>query len=203
MWAIHIYMSPLGKLSTCFGCTWLELILWGEGGSSMFTIGHQHGVKGDRACGEQQSTQGMFCGTHFIPLSKWLSEIHLLTYYLFVSTICQEEVFLSIFRSYDSSCNMQAEPFFINDRNVSISRARSGGFWIPRVRVNQSGFRVGSCSSQSPLVHPFTFSTFWDPNALLNTRWSVTCQSLSHRLNPIITESLSVRELCRPSSSKR
>ena len=65
-----MFVSPLRKLSTCFGCTRLGLILWGEEGSSVFAIGHQHGVKGDRACGEQQSTQGMFCGTHFIPLSK-------------------------------------------------------------------------------------------------------------------------------------
>lgn len=50
----------------------------------MFTTGHEHGVKTDRECGEQQSTQCMFCEAHLIPFSKLLSEIHLLTYWFSV-----------------------------------------------------------------------------------------------------------------------
>lgn len=86
----------------------------------MFTTGHEHGVETDRECGEQQSTQCMFCEAHLIPFSKLLSEIHLLTYWFSVLNICQEGLFLSFFRSLDSHRNSQAEPFSINDSNVSF-----------------------------------------------------------------------------------
>ena len=40
----HLY-EPSRKAEGCFGCTQLGLILWGEEGGSMFTIGHQHGLR--------------------------------------------------------------------------------------------------------------------------------------------------------------